>query len=77
MINSHEILFAFIPGLGDINDSLSSLLEAAFKKRYEKKRLIVNSHVTELLDISKIKIESAKEIRSLIDNLLSHLRALK
>ena len=66
--------------LQTIEDSYSSLLEAFFlwkKKRQENKRLIVNGHVTKLLNISKIKIESAKEIRLLTDNLLSQLRALK
>ncbi|CAL1285198.1 unnamed protein product [Larinioides sclopetarius] len=62
--------------LQTLDDSYASLFEA-LQKRYENKRLIVNGHVNELLNIHKLKIESAKELRNMIDNVLSHLRALK
>ncbi|GFQ69444.1 uncharacterized protein TNCT_723651 [Trichonephila clavata] len=59
-----------------VNDSYSSLFEA-FKGRYENKRLIVNSHIGELLNPNKIKFEFAFHLRNLIDYIQSHLRALK
>ncbi|GFV49408.1 DUF1758 domain-containing protein [Trichonephila clavipes] len=52
-------------------------LEFHFKGSYENKRLIVNSHIAELLNPNKIKFESAFHLRSLIDSIQSHLRALK
>ncbi|GFW35260.1 integrase catalytic domain-containing protein [Trichonephila clavipes] len=62
--------------LQTVNDSYSSLFEA-LEGRYENKRLIVNSHIAELLNPNKIKFESAFHLRSLIDSVQSHLRALK
>ncbi|GFR09894.1 uncharacterized protein TNCT_122501 [Trichonephila clavata] len=62
--------------LQTVNDSYSSLFEA-LKGRYENKRLIVNSHIAELLNPNKIKFESAFHLRNLIDSIQSHLRALK
>ncbi|GFV08186.1 integrase catalytic domain-containing protein [Trichonephila clavipes] len=62
--------------LQTVNDSYSSLFEA-LESRYENKRLIVNSHIVELLNPNKIKFESAFHLRSLIDSIQSHLRALK
>ncbi|GFV74986.1 integrase catalytic domain-containing protein [Trichonephila clavipes] len=62
--------------LQTVNDSYSSLFEA-LEGRYENKRLIVNSHIAELLNPNKIKFESACHLRSLIDSIQSHLRALK
>ncbi|GFS48529.1 uncharacterized protein TNCV_309651 [Trichonephila clavipes] len=63
--------------LQTVNDSYSSLFEA-LEGRYENKRLIVNSHIAELLNPNKIKFESAFfHLRSLIDSIQSHLRALK
>ncbi|GFU70623.1 uncharacterized protein TNCV_2971831 [Trichonephila clavipes] len=62
--------------LQTVNDSYSSLFEA-LESRYENKRLIVNSHIAELLNPNKIKFESAFHLRSLIDSIQSHLRALK
>ncbi|GFU62856.1 integrase catalytic domain-containing protein [Trichonephila clavipes] len=62
--------------LQTVNDSYSSLFEA-LEGRYENKRLIVNNHIAELLNPNKIKFESAFHLRSLIDSIQSHLRALK
>ncbi|GFW04242.1 integrase catalytic domain-containing protein [Trichonephila clavipes] len=62
--------------LQTVNDSYSSLFEA-LEGRYENKRLIVNSHIAELLNPNKIKFESAFHLRSLIDSIQSNLRALK
>ncbi|GBM20086.1 hypothetical protein AVEN_268410-1 [Araneus ventricosus] len=62
--------------LQTLDDSYTSLFEA-LQKLYENKRLIVNGHVNELLNVHKLRIESAKELRNMIDNALSHLRALK
>ncbi|GFV77543.1 protein mahjong [Trichonephila clavipes] len=62
--------------LQTVNDAYSSLFEA-LEGRYENKRLIVNSHIAELLNPNKIKFESAFHLRSLIDSIQSHLRALK
>ncbi|GFV39406.1 pro-Pol polyprotein [Trichonephila clavipes] len=62
--------------LQTVNDSYSSLFEA-LGGRYENKRLIVNSHIAELLNPNKIKFESAFHLRCLIDSIQSHLRALK
>ncbi|GFS99906.1 integrase catalytic domain-containing protein [Trichonephila clavipes] len=62
--------------LQTVNDSYSSLFET-LEGRYENKRLIVNSHIAELLNPNKIKFESAFHLRSLIDSIQSHLRALK
>ncbi|GFY24394.1 integrase catalytic domain-containing protein [Trichonephila clavipes] len=62
--------------LQTVNDSYSSLFEA-LEGRYENKRLIVNSHIAELLNPNKIKFESACHLRSLIDSIQSHLRTLK
>ncbi|GFV27675.1 integrase catalytic domain-containing protein [Trichonephila clavipes] len=62
--------------LQTVNDSYSSLFEA-LEGRYANKRLIVNSHIAELLNPNKIKFEFAFHLRSLIDSIQSHLRALK
>ncbi|GFX39288.1 DUF1758 domain-containing protein [Trichonephila clavipes] len=62
--------------LQTVNYSYSSLFEA-LEGRYENKRLILNSHIAELLNPNKIKFESAFHLRSLIDSIQSHLRALK
>ncbi|GFW41652.1 integrase catalytic domain-containing protein [Trichonephila clavipes] len=62
--------------LQTVNDSYSSLFKA-LEGRCENKRLIVNSHIAELLNPNKIKFESAFHLRSLIDSIQSHLRALK
>ncbi|GFU25971.1 uncharacterized protein TNCV_5104661 [Trichonephila clavipes] len=62
--------------LQTVNDSYSSLFEA-LEGGYENKRLIVNSHIAELLNPNKIKFESAFHLRSLIDSIQSDLRVLK
>lgn len=53
-----------------------SLLKT-LQNRFDNKRLIVNTHINELLLIEKLYNESAKDLRSLIDQLQKHLRALK
>ncbi|GFU55476.1 uncharacterized protein TNCV_2812921 [Trichonephila clavipes] len=62
--------------LMDFETSLDTM-EVDAEGRYENKRLIVNSHIAELLNPNKIKFESAFQLRSLIDSIQSHLRALK
>ncbi|XP_054715273.1 uncharacterized protein LOC129224750 [Uloborus diversus] len=62
--------------LQNIDDSYSSLFEA-LKNRYENKRLIVQSHISEILNANKLKCENPKDLRYLTDNLLNNLRALK
>lgn len=58
------------------DDSFQSLLKA-LENRFDNKRLIVNTHIQELLSIEKLHKECAKALRSLIDRLHKHVRALK
>ncbi|GFR05022.1 DUF1758 domain-containing protein [Trichonephila clavata] len=59
-----------------IDDSYTSLFEY-LKKRFENKKLIINSHFNEILSLEKFTHESAKNLRTLIDCCLKHLRGLK
>ncbi|XP_054709282.1 uncharacterized protein LOC129218988 [Uloborus diversus] len=59
-----------------IDDTYQSLWKA-LTERFENKRLIVNSHIQELLNIQKITHESADELRNLVDKIHKHLRALR
>lgn len=58
------------------DDSYTSLF-TALKDRFENTRLIVNEHISEILNYNKLQFESPNQLRNLIDTLLSHLRALK
>ncbi|XP_054713686.1 uncharacterized protein LOC129223144 [Uloborus diversus] len=49
----------------------------ALTSRFENKRLVVNAHIQNLLNLEKINNESPKELRNLIDNFKKNLRALK
>ncbi|GFQ68379.1 uncharacterized protein TNCT_514811 [Trichonephila clavata] len=59
-----------------IDDSYTSLFEC-LKKRFENKKLIINSHFSEILSLEKFTHESAKNLRTLIDCCQKHLRGLK
>ncbi|GFW36017.1 uncharacterized protein TNCV_4928811 [Trichonephila clavipes] len=59
-----------------IDDSYTSLFEC-LKKRFENKKLIINSHFSEILSLEKFTHESAKNLRTLINCCQKHLRALK
>ncbi|GFR06045.1 integrase catalytic domain-containing protein [Trichonephila clavata] len=54
-----------------IDDSYSSLFEC-LKKRFENKKLIINSHFSEILSLEKFTHESAKNLRTLIDCCQKH-----
>ncbi|GFQ67378.1 integrase catalytic domain-containing protein [Trichonephila clavata] len=56
-----------------IDDSYTSLFEC-LKKRFENKKLIINSHFNEILSLEKFTHESAKNLRTLIDCCQKHLR---
>lgn len=58
------------------DDTYSTLMKA-LQDRYENKRIIVDMHINALLNLEKLSHESAKELRSIIDKLLKHIRALK
>ncbi|GBM82212.1 hypothetical protein AVEN_179520-1 [Araneus ventricosus] len=45
--------------------------------RYENKRLIVSNHILNILNIEKIHLESAKDLRNLVDAISKSLRGLK
>lgn len=62
--------------LQTVDDSFTSLFEA-LENRFNNKRLIVNTHINELLSMEKLQFESAKDLRLLVDQLQKHLRALK
>lgn len=54
--------------------------EVAWKlltERFDNRRRIIQSHIRELFEIQRITKESSIQLRSLIDNALRHLRALK
>lgn len=61
--------------LQSVNDTYQSLFQA-LTLRFENKRLIVNSHINKLLNLPKIKSESPKELRNLVDTVLANVRAL-
>ncbi|GFQ83985.1 integrase catalytic domain-containing protein [Trichonephila clavata] len=54
-----------------IDDSYTSLFEC-LKKRFENKKLIINSHFSEILSLEKFTHESAKNLRTLIDCCQKH-----
>ncbi|GFY22037.1 uncharacterized protein TNCV_3296811 [Trichonephila clavipes] len=58
-----------------IDDSYTSLLEC-LKKRFENKKLIINSHFSEILFLEKFTRESAKNLRTLTDCCQKHLSAV-
>ncbi|XP_054259720.1 uncharacterized protein LOC128984426 [Macrosteles quadrilineatus] len=47
------------------------------KERFENKRILINNHIASLYNINKIERESGLELRSLIDSVNKHLRALE
>lgn len=57
-------------------DSFASLFQA-LENRFDNKRLIVNTHVNELLSLEKLHNECANDFRVLIDQIEKQLRALK
>ncbi|KAF8784368.1 hypothetical protein HNY73_010056 [Argiope bruennichi] len=56
-------------------DTYDSLLKALVE-RFENKRVIVDTHIKNIINQEKIAHESAKELRNLIDCILKNLRAL-
>ncbi|GFW33623.1 integrase catalytic domain-containing protein [Trichonephila clavipes] len=62
--------------LETISDSFESLFKS-LEERYENKRLIVKTHVKAILNLAKLKNESAKDLRYLIDDVNKNMRALK
>lgn len=59
-----------------VNDTYISLFEA-LKKRFENTRLLIMSHISEIFNCSKIKCESASNLRQMLDKIESNLRSLK
>lgn len=58
----------------------SSNYETAWKlicDRFNNSRMLIQNHVKSLFNFSKIRVESAAALRSLIDGVSKHLRALK
>lgn len=49
---------------------------AALATRYQNKRLIVNSHLKNILELPKLKLESASALRKLMDTFSECIRAL-
>ncbi|XP_054709666.1 uncharacterized protein LOC129219330 [Uloborus diversus] len=58
------------------DDSFSSLFKA-LEQRDENKRIIVDCHINNILNIQPIKHESAKDLRIILDNVKKNLRSLK
>ncbi|KAF8766744.1 hypothetical protein HNY73_019777 [Argiope bruennichi] len=56
-------------------DTYDSLLKALVE-RFENKRVIVDTHIKNIINQEKIVHESAKDLRNLIDCILKNLRAL-
>lgn len=48
----------------------------ALRTRFENKRLIVNSHLKRILDLPKLKLESASALRKCMDSFTESIRAL-
>ncbi|GFQ85314.1 uncharacterized protein TNCT_316571 [Trichonephila clavata] len=57
-------------------DTFESLMTVLIK-RYENKRVIINSHIMNILNFEKLCIESSKGLRNLIDVINKNLRGLK
>jgi hypothetical protein len=57
-------------------DSFQSLW-AAVCKRYEIRRIIVDEHIDELIQIKPIQQESSGELRHVLDVAVKHLRAFE
>ncbi|GBN29372.1 hypothetical protein AVEN_57692-1, partial [Araneus ventricosus] len=57
-------------------DNYQSLLKA-LEERFENKRIIVDTHIKNIINHEKIVHESAKDLRKLLDNIHKNLRALK
>ncbi|GFQ72497.1 uncharacterized protein TNCT_689651 [Trichonephila clavata] len=57
-------------------DTFESLMTVLIK-RYENKRVIINSHIINILNFEKFCIESSKGLRNLIDVINKNLRGLK
>ena len=65
-----------IEGLSRTGDNYDEAVEC-LKARYDKPRLIHQTHVRKILDMPPLKNGSGKELRHLHDTALQHLRALK
>ena len=63
-------------GLSRTGDNYDEAIEC-LKTRYDKPRLIHQTHVRKILDIPSLKNGSSKELRYLHNTALQHLRALK
>ncbi|GFW68746.1 integrase catalytic domain-containing protein [Trichonephila clavipes] len=59
-----------------VDDSFESLI-TALKTRFENKRLLTETHINAILEIEKLTIESARDIRTMTDILSKNIRALK
>lgn len=46
-------------------------------KRFNNKKILVQTHVKAIYDVEKINIESASKLRQFIDKLMGHIRALE
>ncbi|GBM85742.1 hypothetical protein AVEN_232238-1 [Araneus ventricosus] len=57
-------------------DTFNSLMKVLID-RFENKRLIVSNHILNILNIEKIQLESAKDLRNLVDTINKSLRGLK
>lgn len=58
------------------NDTFESLL-GALQQRFENKRIIASSHINAILSLNKLNNESARDLRTLLDNIQKHIRSLE
>ncbi|GBL91111.1 hypothetical protein AVEN_184476-1 [Araneus ventricosus] len=58
------------------DDDFSSLFKA-LEQRYENKRVIVDCHIKNILNLQVMKRESSEDLRILLDNVKKNLRSLK
>ena len=66
-----------IIGSLELTDENYTVALPLLKDRYDNKRVIIQTHVRDLMDLPTIGKESASELRKLIDTMNTHLRALK
>lgn len=46
-------------------------------ERYEKKRLLINNHLKALFNIRSLERECVKDIRTIVNEAIQHLRAFE
>lgn len=60
----------------EVSSSNYAIAWNLLKDRFQNKRLIINNHIKGLLEIPAISKESSAALRQLLDNTVTHLRAL-